>query len=217
MEHRNPRVFTQRKGDHATGLLLAVLSFPISLGHPMLTRPAAHLFRLVFVLFQFMVQLGLPPTTQQWPAPFQPSLPQSLPPCPLCRPFPAHTMTGQWNVSLWSRSFRLNAFSQLDKLIERTQAGMAFSEEQTFQELVADPPESICPSLTGEFDYRLNHQRSFIIFSVLNASLDSTKWEFAYRVFPLGCNKSIIGTWERLPSDGSFQWRVGSLNLAQCA
>ncbi|KAI6189915.1 hypothetical protein M3Y97_00060000 [Aphelenchoides bicaudatus] len=109
--------------------------------------------------------------------------------CPICASSPRVPLVGSWYLVLWSRSFYLTVINDLNRIVDRIEAGKPIYTEQTLNDLFSDPIDIRCPRLT-----------------VLNLTTTS-KCEFVYQLFN-GRQKSIISSWENVPTDGSYFWRI---------
>lgn len=112
---------------------------------------------------------------------------------------------------LWSRSFYLTIINDLNRIIDRIEAGKPIHIDQTLNDLFSDPVEVRCPRLTSPFKFEtFNH----FLISVMNLT-ESSKFELVYQLFN-GRQKSIIGNWEQVRADGSYFWRIAPTLNARC-
>lgn len=56
---------------------------------------------------------------------------------------------GSWNVILWSRSFFLTVMGDLNKIIDRLEAGKPIYADRQLNDIFSEIPEIRCPRLTG--------------------------------------------------------------------
>ncbi|KAI6186586.1 hypothetical protein M3Y98_00148900 [Aphelenchoides besseyi] len=116
--------------------------------------------------------------------------------CPLCHSASSETrfLLGTWNLILWSRSFRLTTMNNLNTIIDKLSSNRPIYTEQSFKDLLSEPPDIRCPRIT-----------------LANDREGRTKFELAYQLLN-GRQKSIF-----VPADGTYFWRLApTINTRLC-
>lgn len=70
--------------------------------------------------------------------------------CSSCSQVPKGMFVGTWHIILWSRNLLLTTIADLDAIIDKIEARQPIKMDKTFYEWVKDPPEILCPQLTGK-------------------------------------------------------------------